>query len=72
MLSPIAANPMFLCGGDVQSGLYSKQPSLNHLDAGDLFFNVDFRSVYSTLLARWMMAPEPPILGRDFPKLDFV
>ncbi len=66
------AAPMFICGGDVESGLYGKQPPLNRLDAGDLFFNVDFRSVYSTILARWMMAPEASILGRDFPRLDFV
>ena len=45
------AAPMFVCGGGVKPGLYGKQPSLDRLDAGDLFYNVDFRSVYSTILS---------------------
>ena len=53
-------------------GLYGKQPPLDRLDAGDLFYNVDFRSVYSTILSEWMKAPPAHVLGRDFPKLNFV
>jgi len=66
------AAPMFVCGGGIKPGLYGKQPPLNRLDAGDLFYNVDFRSVYSTILSKWMEAPPAHILGRDFPKLNFV
>jgi uncharacterized protein (DUF1501 family) len=66
------AAPMFICGGGVKPGLYGKQPTLSRLDAGDLLYNVDFRSVYSTLLSNWMKAPAAQILGRDFPKLNFV
>ncbi len=66
------AAPMFVCGGGVKPGLYGKQPTLGCLDAGDLMYNVDFRSVYSTILSRWMKAPAAQILGRDFPKLSFV
>ena len=66
------AAPMFVCGGGVKPGLYGKQPTLTSLDTGDLVYNVDFRSVYSTILSRWMKAPAAQILGRDFPKLDFV
>jgi uncharacterized protein (DUF1501 family) len=66
------AAPMFICGGGVKPGLYGKQPTLSGLDAGDLLYNVDFRSVYSTLLSNWMKAPAAQILGRDFPKLNFV
>ncbi len=66
------AAPMFLCGGGVKAGLYGKQPSLDRLDAGDLFYNVDFRSVYSTILSKWMKAPPAQVLGRDFPNLNFV
>jgi uncharacterized protein (DUF1501 family) len=66
------AAPMFVCGGGVKPGLYGKQPTLSRLDAGDLVYNVDFRSVYSTLLSKWMKAPAAQILGRDFPKLNFV
>jgi uncharacterized protein (DUF1501 family) len=66
------AAPMFVCGGGVRSGLYGKQPPLNRLDAGDLFYDVDFRSVYSTILSKWMNAPATQVLGHDFPKLNFV
>jgi uncharacterized protein (DUF1501 family) len=66
------AAPMFVCGGSVQPGLYGTQPPLNRLDAGDLLYNVDFRSVYSTILSKWMQAPAAHVLGRDFPNLNFV
>ncbi|MBV9297722.1 MAG: DUF1501 domain-containing protein [Verrucomicrobia bacterium] len=67
-----AAAPMFVCGGAVKPGLYGRQPPLDRLDAGDLFYNVDFRSVYSTILSKWMKAPAAQVLGGDFPKLDLV
>jgi len=66
------AAPMFVCGGSVKPGLYGKQPPLDRLDAGDLFYNVDFRSVYSTILSQWMKAPAAQVLGRDFPKLNLI
>jgi uncharacterized protein (DUF1501 family) len=66
------AAPMFLAGGALKPGLYGKQPGLDHLDAGDLLYNTDFRSVYATILAHWLKAPVQPILGRDFNKLTFV
>jgi uncharacterized protein (DUF1501 family) len=66
------AAPMFVCGGGVKPGLYGKQPPLDRLDAGDLIYNVDFRSVYSTILSQWMKAPAAQVLGRDFPKLNLV
>ena len=66
------AAPMFVCGGGVKAGLYGQQPLLNRLDAGDLFYDVDFRSVYATILSKWMKAPAAQVLGRDFPKLNFV
>src|SRR5271157_103544 len=66
------AAPMFICGGGVHAGLYGNQPSLDRLDAGDLFYSVDFRSVYATVLSKWMKAPAAQVLGRDFQKLDFV
>lgn len=66
------AAPLFVCGGDVNPGLYGKQPALDKLDSGDLFYSIDFRSVYSTILDNWMKAPAGKILGREFPKLNFV
>jgi uncharacterized protein (DUF1501 family) len=66
------AAPLFVCGGTVKPGLYGKGPVLDRLDAGDLLYSVDFRSVYSTVLLNWMKAPAGKILGRDFPDLHFI
>jgi len=66
------AAPLFICGGGVKAGLYGKRPVLDKLDAGDLIYSIDFRSVYSTILRDWMKAPAAEILGRDYPRLNFV
>jgi uncharacterized protein (DUF1501 family) len=65
------AAPMFICGGGIKPGLFGEQPPLDRLDSGDLFYNVDFRSVYSTILSHWMQAPAAQVLGRDFPNRIF-
>src|SRR6266480_7670262 len=67
-----AAAPMFVLGGAVKPGLFGKYPSLVDLDHGDLKFNTDFRSVYGTLLDRWLKAPSEKVLGRKFPALAIV
>jgi uncharacterized protein (DUF1501 family) len=67
-----AAAPMFIVGGAVKPGLFGKYPSLTDLDYGDLKFNTDFRSVYGTVLDRWLHAPSEVVLGRKFPALPIV
>jgi len=67
-----AAAPMFVVGGAVTAGLFGKYPSLSDLDHGDLKFNTDFRSVYGTVLERWLKAPSEIVLGRKFPILGIV
>lgn len=68
-----AANAVWLMGGALKaSGLLTPAPDLGDLDAGDLKHTVDFRSVYATLLTRWLEADAPKILGGDFPLLPFV
>jgi uncharacterized protein (DUF1501 family) len=67
-----AAAPMFVLGGVVKAGLLGKYPSLVDLDRGDLKFNTDFRSVYGTILDRWLKAPSQVVLGRRFPSLSVV
>jgi uncharacterized protein (DUF1501 family) len=57
------AGPMFLLGDDVRGGLHGEQPSLTDLDAGDLKFTVDFRSVYATLLHKVLGADPAQVLG---------
>ena len=66
------AAPMFLLGGGIRPGLGGVAPSLADLDAGDLKYTVDFRSVYATLLERWLHVPSAGVLGRKFPVLGFV
>ncbi len=67
-----AAAPMFLIGGGVKPGLFGKHPSLTELDDGDLKFSTDFRSVYASVLEKWLCAPSQLVLGRKFPMLPIV
>lgn len=66
------AGPMFLVGPGVKAGLHGKLPSLKEDDLvqGDLVHNVDFRSVYATLLDQWLGVASQPILGDSFAPLD--
>lgn len=67
-----AAAPLFVLGGNVKPGLYGQTPSLANLKDGDLVHGVDFRSVYGTVLTRWLKTAQEPVLGRAFPTLAFV
>jgi len=67
-----AASNLFLAGPKVKGGLVGKYPSLAELGEGDLVHNTDFRSVYATLLDRWLGCPPEKALGRDFPRLDLI
>jgi uncharacterized protein (DUF1501 family) len=55
-----------------QGGLAGRYPSLETLDDGDLVHTTDFRSVYATVLERWMGRPASETLGQAFPMLDLV
>lgn len=67
-----AAAPLFVAGGKVKAGLFGKYPSLTQLDNGDLIHNVDFRSVYASVLQNWLHAPPKLVLGRNYPTLPIV
>jgi uncharacterized protein (DUF1501 family) len=66
------AEPLFVLGAGVRGGLYGAQPSLSDLDGGDLRFQIDFRSVYATVLERWLGTGAQAVLGREFGPLEFV
>lgn len=71
------ANQMFLVGAGVNAGMHSELPSLapGQLDpVGDMVYNVDFRSVYASVLANWLGADPSAVLGGDFldPGLDLL
>jgi len=44
------AGPMLIIGGNNKGKVIGKNPDLSNLDKGDLIFEIDFRSVYATLL----------------------
>jgi uncharacterized protein (DUF1501 family) len=69
-----AAAPMFIAGHKLKAGLLGKYPSLAPQDlfGGDLKYNVDFRSVYATVLEKWLKVKSEQILGRTFAPLDMV
>ncbi len=57
----------FLVGEQVNGGMYANYPSLKpeHQVSGDMQFNNDFRSIYSTIIEKWFrIAPEPIVNGR--------
>jgi len=67
------ASCLFVAGPAVKGGLFGKQPSLADLHEGDIKHNVDFRSIYGSLLGDWLRAPDlKPILGADYPRLGLI
>ena len=66
------AAPMFVIGGKVKGGLYGAYPSLSDLDNGDLKYEVDFRSVYSTLIDSWLKGDTTTVLGKTYENLKFI
>lgn len=67
------ANNMFMISGGLkQQGLLNESPDLEHLNEGDLQHKVDFKSVYATLLKKWLEADDAAILKRQYDHLSFV
>lgn len=65
------ASVLFVVGDQVKGGLLGAQPSLTDLDSrGDLRVQVDFRSVYASVLSGWLGTAATPILGGTFDQLD--
>ncbi len=67
------ANNVLVFGGKLnRAGIYNNAPDLTQLDNGDLKYEVDFRSVYATLLDKWLNVNNSQILNKNFIGLDFV
>jgi uncharacterized protein (DUF1501 family) len=64
------ASPLFLIGGGVKGGLYGAAPNLAETNMGNLRYGIDFRSVYATVLERWLGRPSVALLNGVFPKLQ--
>ena len=67
-----SAAPVFVVGGGVKGGLYGEHPSLDALDAGNLRFTTDFRSVYATVLEKWLRRSASAIVGPGFAPLPLL
>jgi len=65
--------PLFVLGNAINKGIYGDPPSLTDLDSnGNLKYTVDFRSVYATVLDRWMGASSQDVLGGSFGSQGFL
>lgn len=66
--------PIFVVGKPAHGGiLYGRQPSLSDLDgAGNMKFAIDFRSVYATILDKWLGGDSQSILGARYDNLGFL
>ncbi len=66
----------FCVAKSVKGGLYGGYPDLTNLDAnGNMKFTTDFRSLYATVLERWLgqaTATTNTLLGATYPRLTFL
>tara|TARA_R110002126_G_scaffold142037_1_gene287495 strand:+ start:13873 stop:15063 length:1191 start_codon:yes stop_codon:yes gene_type:complete len=69
-----AANNIFLIGENLKKkGFYNDAPNLLKLDNnGDLVHTIDFRTVYATILDKWLQVDDTAILNKSFRKLHFI
>lgn len=69
-----AANNVFIIGENLKSkGFYNELPDLANLDAnGDIIHTVDFRSVYATILDKWLKVDDTTILNKSYSKMHFI
>jgi uncharacterized protein (DUF1501 family) len=67
-----AAGQMMFIGETVKPGFHGEPPSLVNLADGNLRFTTDFRSVYATVLEKWLEAPAKDVLGGHFPQIDLL
>ena len=68
------ANNVFIIGDQLKKqGIYNNMASLSDLDDnGDLKFEIDFRTIYATVLDKWLEADDKKILNKSFNQLNFI
>ena len=69
-----AASNVFIIGEHLKTpGLYNDLASLSDLDSnGDIKFEIDFRTIYATVLSKWLDVNDETILKKSFSKLNFI
>lgn len=65
-----AAAPMFLYGSACRAGIIGPPPNLSDLLYGDVAHEIDFRSVYATILDDWLEIDSHQVLGDAHPRVD--
>jgi len=67
------AGTVFVLGNKVKGGtFYGDVPNLDNLDNGDLRMQVDFRSIYSTIIKDFYGRDPLPVLNGSYANLGFV
>src|SRR5579884_909490 len=66
------ASPLFLIGGGVKGGIYGSYPDLANTNMGNVRFDTDFRSVYATVLERWLGQPSHQVLQGSFAQIGAI
>ncbi len=67
------ANNVFVISPSLKKkGLYNSMANLSDLQDGDLKHQIDFRSIYNTLLEKWLMVDSKPIIRKNLGTLDFL
>ncbi len=70
------AGAMLLFGPALKPGVYGRIPGLAQADrvesGGEMRHTTDFRSVYATVLEKWLNTNSQQILGGNFPLLNFL
>lgn len=69
-----SANNVFIIGKKLKkAGFYNDLASLSDLDSnGDLKYEIDFRSVYATIISKWMKVSTEGIINPEQKPLDFI
>jgi uncharacterized protein (DUF1501 family) len=67
-----ANNMFFISGALAKPGIFNDVPDLKDLDEGDLKYHVDFRSIYATVLNKWLGADDQKVLGQSFDYVSIV
>jgi uncharacterized protein (DUF1501 family) len=64
---------MMFVSSRAAGGLHGQQPSITNLDwRGDMHHQVDFRSVYATVLEQWLDADAGEVLGANYSQLGII
>jgi uncharacterized protein (DUF1501 family) len=70
-----AGSVAFAVGEKVKGGIYGEYPSLEpgqQEEGGNLKHNMDFRSVYTTILEDWLGVDPVSVIGGNFQKVKFL